>query len=131
MKKTKIIYRITTGLFAAFMLLSSIPDILILPDAVTFIVHLGYPVYFVPFIGIAKLLGCVAIVVPGYPRLREWAYAGLFFDLAGASYSVMAVGDGVAATIPILVVIVVGALSYIYYHRQKEANATVSESVPG
>ena len=93
MKKSKTLFWIITGLFSAFMLFSALPDILVVPYAVTFLGHLGYPKYFVPFIGIAKLLGVIAILVPRYPRIKEWAYAGFFFDLAGATYSQIAV-DG-------------------------------------
>src|SRR6266576_547684 len=87
MKKTKIFFWIITILFSAFMLSSAIPDILNLPEAITFMNHLGYPNYFVPFIGIAKLLGIIAILIPGFPRIKEWAYAGLAYDLIGAIYS--------------------------------------------
>ena len=90
MKKTNIIYWIFTGLFGAVMLLTSIPDILMVPDAVAFITKLGYPVYFAPFIGVAKVLGVIAILIPGFPRIKEWAYAGLAFDLIGAVYSIKA-----------------------------------------
>jgi uncharacterized membrane protein YphA (DoxX/SURF4 family) len=56
--------------------------------------HLGYPAYFVLILGLWKILGAVAVVVPGFPRLKEWAYAGFFFDLSGAAASRAFVGDG-------------------------------------
>ena len=74
------------------MLFSAIPDIVVTPDAVKFISSLGYPTYIIPFLGIAKLLGIIAILIPGFAGIKEWAYAGLFFDLAGATYSGIAVG---------------------------------------
>jgi uncharacterized membrane protein YphA (DoxX/SURF4 family) len=58
--------------------------------------HLGYPSYFAPILGIWKLLGAIAIVIPGVPRLKEWAYAGFFFDLSAAAVSRAAVGDSAA-----------------------------------
>jgi hypothetical protein len=61
--------------------------------------HLGYPIYFASILGMWKLLGAIAIVVPGVPRLKEWAYAGFFFDLTAAAYSRAAVGDGAADVI--------------------------------
>jgi uncharacterized membrane protein len=73
------------------MLLSSIPDIIVTPGIIRFMAHLGYPKYFIPFIGIAKLSGVIAILIPGYPKIKEWAYAGLFFDLIGATYSQISV----------------------------------------
>lgn len=93
MKRTNTLYWIFTGLFAAFMIFTSIPDILMSPEAVTFMNHLGYPNYFMPFIGVAKILGSVAILIPGFATLKEWAYAGLAFDLIGAVYSIVAL-DG-------------------------------------
>ncbi|MBP9222195.1 MAG: DoxX family protein, partial [Chitinophagales bacterium] len=88
MKRTKILYWVFTGLFGAFMLFSAIPDLLTVPDAVK-MVHddLGYPVYIIPFLGLAKILGVIAIIIPGFPRIKEWAYAGLAYDLIGATYS--------------------------------------------
>ncbi len=54
---------------------------------------LGYPMYFFAILGFWKVLGAIAILVPRYPRLKEWAYAGIFFDLTGAAASVAAVGS--------------------------------------
>ena len=84
---------IVTGLMAAFMLMASIPDILRIPQAVDLFTHLGYPTYLIPFLGIAKTLAVIAILAPGVRWLKEWAYAGLVFDLIGAFYSHVSVGD--------------------------------------
>lgn len=114
MKRTKTIYWVTTLLFAAFMAFTAIPDILKTPDAVAFITKLGYPEYFVPFIGVAKVLGSIAIVVPGYPKLKEWAYAGLCFDLIGAVYSNLYVNgwdNGMLMMIPIFGVMIASYLT--------------------
>jgi hypothetical protein len=85
---------------------------------------LGYPIYFVPFIGVAKVLGVIAILIPGYPRIKEWAYAGLTFDLIGATYSILCVppqpgGSPYFMIIPLLL----AALSYTYYHKKLKASA--------
>jgi hypothetical protein len=61
--------------------------------AVAGVLALGYPLYFVTLLGVWKLLGVVAILWPGFPRLKEWAYAGIAFDLSGATVSHLAVGD--------------------------------------
>jgi len=122
MKKTKILYWIFTGLLAALMLFSSIPDILVVPDAVKIVTdHLGYPKYIIAFLGVAKLLGVIAILVPGFPRLKEWAYAGFVFDLAGAMYSSIAVGDPVSSWIFFLIFFALIACSYIFYHKKQKA----------
>ena len=93
MKRTNLIYWIVTGLFAAFMLFSSIPDVILSEEAKTFMNGLGYPDYFTRFIGVVKVLGVIAILVPGYPRIKEWAYAGFFFNMFGAVYSHLASGS--------------------------------------
>jgi hypothetical protein len=87
----KVAYWITTVVFGGFMLFSAIGEIFMLPEASEYITALGYPAYLVPFLGYAKALGVIALFVPGFPRIREWAYAGLFFDLCGATYSNLAV----------------------------------------
>jgi uncharacterized membrane protein YphA (DoxX/SURF4 family) len=72
--------------------------------------HLGYPSYFMSILGVWKVLGAAAILVPGFPRLKEWAYAGMMFDLSGAAISRVAVGDGAVKTIiPIIISLVVAA----------------------
>jgi len=62
------------------------------PAVVAGLAHLGYPAYLATILGVWKLLGAAAIVSPGLPRLKEWAYAGMFFDLTGAAASHAAVG---------------------------------------
>jgi hypothetical protein len=119
MKKTNIFYWIITGLFAAFMLFSSIPDIMMVPDAVTMITGLGYPKYLIPFLGVAKLLGVIVILLPGFPRLKEWAYAGLFFDLIGATYSIISTGGFQASVLFMVLPIGFLFLSYYLWHKKQ------------
>ena len=72
--------------------------------------HLGYPIYFASIVGVWKLLGAIAIVMPGFPRLKEWAYAGFVFDLTGAAASRAFVGDGLAdIAAPLLFLVLVAA----------------------
>jgi uncharacterized membrane protein YphA (DoxX/SURF4 family) len=118
MKKTNIFYWIFTGLFAAMMLASAIPDVLSSPIAVKGMhEELGYPVYFIPFIGVAKVLGGLAILLPISARIKEWAYAGLFFDLIGATFSIIAIGkpDWMFMILPLF--LAVG--SYTFYLKRK------------
>ena len=123
MKKTSIIYWILTGLFAFVMLGSAIPDMLVMPIAVQGFHEIGMPAYLLPFLGYAKLLGVIAILIPGYPRIKEWAYAGLIFDLIGATYSVASSGKEAANWIPMIPIIALGFGSYAYYHKRKKALA--------
>lgn len=114
MKRVKIIYWSSTIVFVLFMLFSSIPDILMVPEAVQFITHLGYPTYFIPFIGVAKVLGCLALLVPNFNKIKEWAYAGLVFDLIGAVYSNLMVDGWNNGMLIMLPVFALAFLSYIY-----------------
>ena len=127
MKKLNIAYWIVTALFAAFMASTAIPDIMMDPDAVVFINKLGYPDYFIPFIGVAKLLGAIAILIPGFPRIKEWAYAGLAFDLIGAVYSVISV-DGLNSGMAFMILPFSFLIaSYVLYHKRlKASNGTKS-----
>jgi hypothetical protein len=119
MKKLNILYWIFTGIFGAFMFFTAIPDIMVVPDAVDFVTNkLGYPQYIIPFLGVAKALGVIAILIPGFPRIKEWAYAGLFFDLVGATYSSICVGGLKPDMAFMLVPFTFLALSYIFYHKR-------------
>jgi hypothetical protein len=118
MKKINIVYWIATGLFGAFMLFSAIPDIIVTEEAEKFITGLGYPRYIIAFLGVAKTFGVIAILIPGYPRIKEWAYAGLFFDLLGATFSVISSHGFDPSVFFMIVPFGLGALSYIYYHKK-------------
>lgn len=123
MKKTKIIFWIVTGLFTVFMLMSAVQEILNTPHNVTFMNHLGYPNYISPMLGIAKVLGLIAILIPGMPKIKEWAYAGLFFDLIGATYSMIA-NDGLKPQMAIMLLpFIFLAISYRLYHKRMQATA--------
>lgn len=117
-KRNTLLFWIFTGLFSAFMLTSTIPNILSTPEWVEAFKMLGYPLYMLPFIGVAKLLGIIALLVPGFPRIKEWAYAGLFFDLTGAVYSGLMTGGFQLPMLIMLVPFILGALSYVYHHKR-------------
>ncbi|MEO8573568.1 MAG: DoxX family protein [Pyrinomonadaceae bacterium] len=112
----RIAYWTVTALMAGFMLMTSLPDVLMVEGAMEMFRHLGYPSYFVPFVGVAKILGVITVLVPGFRRLKEWAYAGLVFDLIGAFYSHLSLGDQVKFWIlPLIGLVLVGG-SYFLYH---------------
>src|ERR1700689_361157 len=94
MEKTKkIIYWIATALLAIGMLQSGIFAELRTKQWVDLVGALGYPVYFLYILGIWKILGVIAILIPGFKLLKEWAYAGFFFAMTGALVSHLASGD--------------------------------------
>ncbi|GAB4024600.1 DoxX family protein [Spirosoma gilvum] len=125
-KKVNITYWILTGLFAFVMVGSAIPNIMVNPMSVQGFHEMGYPTYIIPFLGWAKLLGVVAILVPGFPRLKEWAYAGLIFDLLGATYSVANSGKELVQLAPIFIFVALGFGSYFFYHKKRKATAISS-----
>jgi len=112
----RIAYWIVTGLMAAFLVISAVPDVIYHPGAIEIFQHLGYPVYLLPFIGVAKILGVLTVLIPGFTRLKEWAYAGLVFDLVGAFYSHLSVGDPASFWLPSVFALLLVAGSYFLYH---------------
>ncbi|MBN8576727.1 MAG: DoxX family protein [Cytophagales bacterium] len=119
MKKDNIIYWVTTVLFAGFMLFSAIPNIMLDQNSIEFIHgQLGYPEYFIRFIGIGKALGSIALLIPGLGRIKDWAYAGLTFDLTAAVYSLLAIGSSVTDVLLFPLFFIVGGISY-YYHLKR------------
>jgi len=121
MKKIRIFYWITTGLFLLMMLFSSISSTVQPGKAEAFFKTLNMPSYLISFLSVAKLFGVVAILIPGYPRLKEWAYAGLIFDLIGAMYCNYAVGKPTAEWLPIIIFIALAFVSYFLYHKKTAA----------
>lgn len=128
MKKTKIIYWIFTSLFAFLMLGSAIPDIFSVQAAVEGFQKLGMPPYLLPFLGIAKTLGVIAILIPGYPRIKEWAYAGLVFDLLGAAYSIIASGQPAANWMFMALPLLLAAGSYTWYYKRLKASSAIQKN---
>jgi uncharacterized membrane protein YphA (DoxX/SURF4 family) len=117
MKKIKIAYWIFTILLIALMMLSAITSFFKNPDGVAMMQHLGYPYSVLTLLSVAKILGVIAILVPGFPRLKEWAYAGFTFDLIGAVYAGLTAGDPLGQWIPVLIGLVFVFGSYICYHK--------------
>lgn len=116
---TKTLYWVFTIIFSGLMIFSSIGG-LGPSEEVVKIFHdwLGYPNYFIQFISYAKIIGSVVILIPGLKTLKEWAYAGLFFDLAGAVYSGVAVnGSFDPRMLSMLGWIVPGILSYYFWKK--------------
>ena len=111
--KTKALgYWITTALVALAFAAGGFADVVRTPDMVGAMHHLGYPVYLTSILGVWKLLGAVAIVAPRFPRLKEWAYAGMLFDLSGAAVSHAVTGDPIGNVLTPLVLLVLVATSW-------------------
>jgi uncharacterized membrane protein YphA (DoxX/SURF4 family) len=91
-RRTIIAYWVTTVLVVFELATGGVWDVLRVPQVRGLIERLGYPPYFLVILGTWKLLGAVALLIPGFPRLKEWAYAGVLFDLTGAVASLFASG---------------------------------------
>ena len=111
-KAKNIAYWTTTVLVAFFIGSGGVAQVVRLQGTVDGFVHiLGYPPYFVTILGVWKVLGAIAVLVPRFPRLKEWAYAGIFFDLTGAAASTAAVGDYGVYAFHIIAPIVIAGLT--------------------
>lgn len=92
-KRNKIIYWVATIWLSLGMTAGGIVQIIQLKEEADMMAHLGYPLYFLTIIGVWKILGVIAILVPKLPLLKEWAYAGFVFCMTGALFSHIAVAD--------------------------------------
>lgn len=107
-KRNKIIYWVATIWMSLGMLSGGIAQLLRVKETVGGVTHLGYPAYLLTIIGIWKILGVVAVLIPGFPILKEWAYAGFFFLMTGAVYSHIASGDSAKENFgPVLLIILI------------------------
>ena len=117
-RRNKTIYWISTLWLASGMLATGTLQLFkakaegaLAPPGVYGITHLGYPIYFLTILGVWKVLGVVAVLIPKFPLLKEWAYAGFFFAMTGAVFSHVAVGDPVKEIFPasLLLILTVGS----------------------
>ena len=109
--KTKLIaYWATTAVLAICIGSGGAAELARLPGNVEGLMALGYPMYFIMLIGLWKLLGAIAVLVPRFPRLKEWAYAGIFFNMTGAAVSTIAV-DGSGEAWHVMVQLLMAALA--------------------
>jgi len=113
-KRNKIIYWIATAWLALGMFSTGIVQLFKIKSETDFLAHLGYPVYFPTIIGIWKLLGVVAVLVPRTPLLKEWAYAGFFFAMTGAIASHILAGNAVNEIFPSLLLLALTVISWYF-----------------
>jgi uncharacterized membrane protein YphA (DoxX/SURF4 family) len=120
-KRNKIIYWVATIWLALGMLATGTLQLFkakaegaLAPPGVWGITQLGYPVYFLTILGIWKILGVVALLIPKFPLLKEWAYAGFFFIMTGAVFSHIASGDPVNELFPSLLLLILIVVSWYF-----------------
>ena len=119
-KRNKIIYWIATIWLALGMLSTGIVQLLKPEAEVDNMTRLGYPVYFLTILGVWKILGVVAVLIPKFPRLKEWAYAGFFFAMSGAVFSHVASGDSVSETFPSLLLLILTVMSRYFRPAERK-----------
>jgi len=132
-KTVNILYWIFTIIFAALMIFSSYGSLIVNQDSKT-LIHdqLGFPVYFIPFTGWAKLIGSIVILIPGLKTVKEWAYAGLFFDLIALVYSSIALSGTVDPMMAFMLIwFVPGILSYYFWKRKMRLEALSGQTGVG
>lgn len=113
-KRNKIIYWIATIWLALGMVSTAIVQLIKMEEEVNNFTTLGYPIYLMTIVGIWKLLGVIALFIPGFPLLKEWAYAGFFFVMSGAIISHVAVGHGGAAIFGPALLLVLTVISWYF-----------------
>lgn len=113
-KRNKIIYWIFTIWMSFGMLSSAILQFIQHPDQVKMFEHLGYPVYFLHMLAIYKILGVIVTLIPKFPVLKEWAYAGFIFAMSGAFFSHLAMQDPFGETFPPVFLLIITMISWYF-----------------
>lgn len=113
-KRDKIIYWVATLWLALGMTSTGIVQLLRVEDEVARITHLGFPVYSLIILGGWKILGVIAVLVPRFPLIKEWAYAGFFFNMSGALVAHIALGDPITQLFPSMLLLVLTAVSWYF-----------------
>ncbi len=122
-KTKKIAYWVSTIWLALGMLSTGIVQIIKMKEEVDMMAHLGYPLYFLNILGLWKILGVIAILIPKFPLLKEWAYAGFFFAMSGAVFSHFASGDPAQDFFGPSLLLVLTFVSWYYRPTERKTNA--------
>jgi len=114
-----------TILFALAMLGDAYGGITKQQAGIDVLTHLGFPIYMMPFMGVAKLLGAIALLQTKFRLAKEWAFAGFVFNFIGAAASRAATGDGAGLIIVPLVMLAVLCLTYYFWNKYDKLDALV------
>jgi len=127
MKKAyKIIYWVATLWLSLGMISTAVVQLSGGQEQAGFITGLGYPVYFLTLIGVWKILGVTALLIPRFPLVKEWAYAGFFFAMSGAVFSHIASGNAVTEIFPSLLLLFLTLVSW-YFRPAERRIVTVNQ----
>ncbi|MFH7010370.1 DoxX family protein [Flavobacterium sp. FlaQc-52] len=120
-KKNKIIYWVATLWLALGMTATGIVQLIQMKEEAEMIQRLGYPLYFLILLGVWKILGVIAILIPKFPLLKEWAYAGFFFAMSGAVFSHLYCGDSAKELFGPVLLIVLTVVSWYFRPAGRKA----------
>ena len=121
-KRNKIIYWVATVWLSLGMVSSGTVQFLQVKEEVEMFNHLNYPLYFLTLLAIWKFLGVIAVLIPKFPLLKEWAYAGFFFAMSGALFSHLAMGDGAQENFGPALLLVLTAVSWYFRPADRKLN---------
>lgn len=122
-KRNKIIYWVVTIFLSFGMLAGGVQQLLQIGGYNEIIKELGYPQYLLSILGVWKILGVIAILIPKFPLLKEWAYAGFFFVMSGATLSHFIVGQSITEALPSLILLLVTILSWYFRPDSRKVNS--------
>ena len=125
-KRNKIIFWVATLWLSLGMLSTGIVQLIHMDEELASMKSLGYPAYLLTLLGVAKILGVIAVLLPRLPLLKEWAYAGFFFIMSGAIFSHIAVGDEASLIFPPLLLLTLTLISW--YFRPAERKFAVANT---
>lgn len=120
-KRNNVVYWIATIWLCLGMFSTGMVQLLQIPDEVSLMEHLGYPLYFLTILGIWKMLGVIAMLLPKFALLKEWAYAGFFFSMSGAMVSHLMVHDAITDLFGPVILIILTLLSWYFRPEQRKA----------
>ncbi|MCP9767228.1 DoxX family protein [Lacihabitans sp. LS3-19] len=123
-KRNKIIYWVATLWLALGMTSTGIVQIIKMDEEVQNFSNLGFPLYLMTLIGVWKILGVIVILIPKFPLVKEWAYAGFFFTMTGAIISHLAIGEPIVKTFPPLLLLILTIVSW--YFRPEERKIKIN-----
>lgn len=125
-KRNKIIYWIATIWLALGMVSTGMVQLSRMKEEADVFTQLGYPIYLLSILGVAKLLGAAVVLMPSLRLLKEWAYAGFFFVMSGAIISHLAVGHPLTDTLPPLLLLVLTVVSWYFRPANRKIQAAAA-----
>lgn len=121
-KRNKIIYWVSTLWLALGMVSTGVVQLIKMKEEVDKMTQLGYPTYFLTILGVWKILGVIVILIPKYPVIKEWAYAGFFFAMSGAAISHLFIGHPASEIFPSLLLLVLTIVSWYFRPAERKTS---------